>query len=78
MVYRLAEAMTAPQPENRSPGLRAFQIAMIIIPTIAIVLRFWSRTLAFGKKPPRFWWDDWLALMALVSLSLQSRCVLEC
>lgn len=70
--------MTAPQPENRSPGLRAFQIVMIIIPTIAIILRFWSRYLAFSKKPPRFWWDDWVALMALVFLSLQVRVVLEC
>lgn len=41
---------------------------MLITPLVAIVLRFWSRALAPSSKGPRFWWDDWLALAALVKV----------
>lgn len=58
--------MDAAQAENRTNGLRVFQIILIILPTIAIILRFWSRALAFRGKVRRFWWDDWTALLALV------------
>ena len=47
--------------------LRGFDIAMIIIPTIFIALRFWSRALPRkSNQARRFWWDDWAILIALV------------
>lgn len=61
--------------ENRGPGLRAFNIVMIIVVVTAICLRFLSRALGSsgpGQKP-RFWWDDWVALLAVVSLTSMWR-----
>lgn len=54
--------------EDRGPAMKLFQIFMIIIPTIVILLRFWS-TVLIRTRPdfPLFWWDDWLALLSLVS-----------
>ncbi|KAH7329717.1 hypothetical protein B0I35DRAFT_420699 [Stachybotrys elegans] len=52
--------------EDRSYGLYIFSIAMTVITVLAILARFWSRTLTptspdcFGTT--RFWWDDWTAL----------------
>lgn len=42
-------------------------VAMIILSTLAIALRFWSRSLAAQHR--RFGADDWLALGAWVSPS---------
>ncbi|KAI0119690.1 hypothetical protein F4814DRAFT_412980 [Daldinia grandis] len=48
--------------ETRGPLLYRLGITMAILPTLAIVLRFWSRIITSSKK--RIWWDDWLALLA--------------
>ncbi|KAH9908582.1 hypothetical protein F4778DRAFT_352598 [Xylariomycetidae sp. FL2044] len=52
----------AARTETQGPLLWRLGIAMTILPTLAIVFRFWSRVLASPRK--RFWWDDWLALCA--------------
>ncbi|PLB51343.1 hypothetical protein P170DRAFT_382755 [Aspergillus steynii IBT 23096] len=46
--------------------LRALVIVMLVIPTVAVLLRFWSRAMlpGFSSTPVRFWWDDWTALIA--------------
>ena len=42
-------------------------VAAIVLSTVAIILRFWSRWLALKG---RYSVDDWLALIAWVSLSI--------
>lgn len=56
---------------DRGPGLKAFLIFLIVFSSVVILLRFISRALSEAKVggTSRFWWDDWLALAALVSLS---------
>ncbi|KAI1141436.1 hypothetical protein F5Y05DRAFT_261382 [Hypoxylon sp. FL0543] len=62
---------SAPPPglasENRGPGLRAFNIVMIIIVVAATALRFVSRALGSSgpRQEHRFWWDDWVSLLAV-------------
>lgn len=66
---------TAPHSdENRAPSYQAFLIVMTVLVVIAIVVRFWSRALAApeGRLVSRYWWDDWLALAAVVSSSLST------
>ena len=53
---------SSPDP-NRGPEVTAFSIVMIILPTITVALRVWSR---LTPKSQRFWWDDWLAIASLV------------
>lgn len=57
--------------EDKQKQLWDLLIAMIILPTVVILVRFWSRallpTLSVSKLPMRFWWDDWTALAAAVS-----------
>ncbi|KAI9714015.1 MAG: hypothetical protein M1820_000745 [Bogoriella megaspora] len=61
----------AGEPDT-GPRLRAICIATIIIPTVAVILRFWSRALLprdptpMSKVKSRFWWDDWTILAALI------------
>lgn len=63
---------TAYLKQDRGPGLRIMCIVMIILPTIATVLRFGSRALLPAKgRFPRFWWDDWIVLATLVSCAPQ-------
>ncbi|KAI0002771.1 hypothetical protein F4779DRAFT_630906 [Xylariaceae sp. FL0662B] len=52
--------------EDRGPGLRAFNIVMIIVSVFAILSRFRSRSLYLptATYERRFWWDDWVALIA--------------
>lgn len=56
--------------DDQGPQLRALLIAMLVLPTFAIIVRFWSRALLpsqpMSKRPTRFWWDDWTALIAAV------------
>jgi hypothetical protein len=47
-------------------------IPSIIIPIIAVALRFWSRWINKKVNVPRFWWDDWLCLASLVSPPMAS------
>ncbi|OJI82136.1 hypothetical protein ASPTUDRAFT_126485 [Aspergillus tubingensis CBS 134.48] len=45
--------------------MRVLLIIMAILPSIAVALRFWSRTKLPTKGSfPRLWWDDWAALLA--------------
>lgn len=53
--------VTKPHKGTSLPGL---SITLLVISTIAICLRFWSRALNHGKK---FGADDWTALAAWVS-----------
>ncbi|KAI8957750.1 hypothetical protein F5Y11DRAFT_338465 [Daldinia sp. FL1419] len=63
--------------ETRGPLIRRLGIAMAVIPTVAICLRFWARTITSSKV--KFWWDDWLALLAwgccMVNCAFTLRCV---
>ena len=59
-------AMVSMPDPNRGPGLQALLIVMIVLPTIAVVLRVWSRLTLKGQ---RFWWDDWFAIASLVCVS---------
>jgi hypothetical protein len=67
-----ARATGAHGDENRGPPYQAFLIVMTVVVIIAIVIRFWSRALAApeGRVTPRYWWDDWVALAAVVSPAL--------
>ena len=57
------------------PMLRRLAIAMTVLSTLSIALRFWSRAVATRTK---FWWDDWLALLAWVCLTvLVHRAIVE-
>ncbi|KAI9724600.1 MAG: hypothetical protein M1828_003623 [Chrysothrix sp. TS-e1954] len=51
-----------PAGNNRSETTINLCIGMVVLATIAIILRFWSRAISHGV---RFWWDDWTALAAL-------------
>ena len=46
--------------------LRSYTIFLIVLPTVAIILRFWFRWLTSSSHKERFWWDDWTALAAWV------------
>ena len=51
--------------------LQTLLTVMAILPTIAIIIRFWSRALlpemsSMHSRPMRFWWDDWTALVTAV------------
>ena len=64
-IVLLTRADSVPLTDHAA-SLRAYQVVMLVTPVVAIVLRFWSRALAPSSKAPRIWWDDWLALAALV------------
>lgn len=53
---------STPDP-NRGSEVTAFSTVMIILPTITLALRIWSR---LTPKSQRFWWDDWFAIASLV------------
>ncbi len=59
----------APPPYNPNDYIGDQFLATIVVMTVvtlaAIILRFISRYL--GEKGSRFWWDDWVALAAVVS-----------
>lgn len=57
--------MSEPQTDYAS-SLRAYEIVMLVTPIVAVILRFWGRTLGASSKGPKYWWDDWVCLMALV------------
>lgn len=44
-------------------GLTALCIFMMIVSTLAVILRVWSR---LTQKEQNFWWDDWCAIASLV------------
>ena len=49
--------------DSIGPRIVRVNTAMIIISTLAVSLRCWSRALKTEKK---FWWDDWTCLAAYV------------
>ena len=48
---------------DSGPHPVAAAYTMLVLATIAVALRFWSRYISHEAT---FWWDDWFALMALV------------
>ena len=66
---------------DRAPQIVALGIPFLIIPTLAVVLRIWSRMLLSTSGSSRargLWWDDWLVIMGLVSICncVSNKCVL--
>ncbi|KAI1354510.1 hypothetical protein F5Y01DRAFT_311706 [Xylaria sp. FL0043] len=65
--------------EDRGPPFRAFVIALVVITTLATILRFWSRSLNTTRLKCRFWWDDAFvaasAVAVLTELSLALRII---
>jgi hypothetical protein len=57
--------------DEKQGALRSLLIAMTVLPTVVIIVRFWSRALlqdfTVSRMPTKFWWDDWTALAAAVS-----------
>lgn len=51
--------------ESQQDSLRTLLIAMLVLPTITVVLRVWSRAILplspTSHIKSRFWWDDWAA-----------------
>lgn len=68
----LRNAPRSPPPEGDSMQgqLRSLLIAMLILPSIVILIRFWSRSLLADSDTSsiraKYWWDDWTALAAAV------------
>lgn len=60
--------MAEPTVPNQGPHIDAAAYIMLILVTIAVALRFCSRYVAHKAG---FWWDDWLALIALVRYFLK-------
>lgn len=55
-------------PDDYSAGgLRAYLSVVTALSVLAVVLRFWSRLLS-ERGRQSFWWDDYMALICLVSL----------
>ena len=51
--------------EDRGPQIAAVAYAMLVLSTIAVALRLWAR---HAVQKAHLWWDDWVALLALVCL----------
>nr|POE47292.1 3-oxoacyl-[acyl-carrier-protein] reductase fabg [Quercus suber] len=51
--------------QDRGDSFRSLGIAMAVVPTISLTLRFWARAITTAR--PKFWWDDALAFCAWVS-----------
>ena len=63
--------MSSSVSANRAPQVVALGIPLLIIPTLAVVLRVWSRMLLSTSGSSRargLWWDDWLVMISLVSI----------
>lgn len=64
--------MSRSSSADRAPQVVALGIPFMIIPTVAVVLRIWSRmlihTLGSSSRAHVLWWDDWLIMMGLVSI----------
>ncbi|KAI0156746.1 hypothetical protein GGR52DRAFT_566223 [Hypoxylon sp. FL1284] len=58
--------------EDIGPPFRVYVIVMLVVTITALLLRFLSRSLvSFSRHMRRFWWDDWMALVAGVLIVLQ-------
>ena len=49
--------------DDRGPLIIAISVVIIILSTLAVTFRFWSRMISKAG----LWWDDWTILLALVS-----------
>ncbi len=65
---------TTEEQLHKQSELHKLLTAMIVLPSLIVCLRFWSRALlpngaasktAFSRK---FWWDDWSVLVAAVCI----------
>jgi hypothetical protein len=56
--------------DDRGPGLRAILIIFIVIMVVVMSLRLWSRAITKerARRVGGFWWENRLALAALVGL----------
>ena len=52
--------------EDQGHYVMKFQYTCGAISTVAVILRFCGR---YAARTADFWWDDWLSLVALVSLT---------
>jgi hypothetical protein len=52
----------APNYATRGPGLIACSVVLLIIPSITVFIRLWSRATSRTK----FWWDDFMVLSTLL------------
>ncbi|KAI9721908.1 MAG: hypothetical protein M1828_005003 [Chrysothrix sp. TS-e1954] len=56
-----------PPPEHLNdtlvPGIVAEGVVLLVVPTVAVLLRFWAR---FVKPEVKLWWDDWFIVVTLV------------
>jgi hypothetical protein len=50
--------------DSRGQALKANAVVFLILTSIALLVRIWIRL----KTSKRFWVDDWLLLVAVVSL----------
>ena len=50
---------------DRGTPLVVYNAIFIAIPTICVILRFWSRAVS-PRSEKKFQWDDWVTLAALV------------
>ena len=51
---------------DQGPEVVKFQYVWGVLATIAVILRFCGR---YATRTAGFWWDDWLSLVALVSIT---------
>ena len=63
-------------PNDRGAGFLAFLVVTMFISIIAVGLRFWSRALGSSDRGAKYWWDDWTALLSLVSRASGTACTL--
>lgn len=52
-----------PDYSNRGPAIVGCATVLIIVPTIAVAIRLWSRVVAAAVQ---LWWDDWAILVTLL------------
>ncbi|KAF4629254.1 hypothetical protein G7Y89_g8897 [Cudoniella acicularis] len=52
--------------DNNSQELVRYVIPSLVLPTVAVALRFWARWVNVPSgNVLKFWWDDWLVLLSL-------------
>lgn len=53
----------APDDSDRGPNIISCATVMLVIPTLTVLIRLWSRLVA---SRIRFWWDDYMLLATLL------------
>ncbi len=61
----MSSSQASPSPANDGGQLIGLAIFFIIFTSIIVLLRFYARYLARAG----FWWDDWILLVAYVSIT---------